>query len=99
MRVIARPKITEFKLKHANASSQLDAWYHDVKQKEVNWTKPSDISETYKNASFVGDNVVIFDIKGGKYRLVVRVEYTLHLIFIRWFGTHAEYNRIDVNQV
>lgn len=99
MRVIAKPKITEFKLKHADASSQLDAWYHDVKRKEVDWTEPSDILKTYKNVSFVGGNVVVFDIKGGKYRLVVRVEYAYHTIYIRWFGTHAEYNRIDVTQV
>ncbi len=63
------------------------------------WDSPSQIRSTYRTASFVADNRIIFNIKGNDYRLIVWVNYARHLVYIKWIGTHSEYDRIDVSQV
>jgi mRNA-degrading endonuclease HigB of HigAB toxin-antitoxin module len=78
----------------------LYAYYISSAGKDTCPTEPLDIVKVYgKRVSIVGDKVVVFDIKGGAYRLVVRVEYQYGKVFIRWFGTHSEYDRIDVTRI
>jgi len=91
MNIIARKALIEYGNRHADAKGQLDAWYHEAAK--AGWRGPQDIKERYPSASFLHDNVVVFNIKGNKYRLVVKVGYAAGVVFVKWFGTHAEYGR------
>ncbi len=97
MRIIARKTLREFWQEHPDAEQSLQAWYHDVKQ--AIWRNPADIKAVYRNASFVANNRVVFNIKGNKYRLVVAVQYDFGIVFIRFIGTHQDYDTIDVGSV
>jgi len=98
MHVIKRKTLLQYCEEYQDTREQLRAWHADAESS--NWKEPLDIVEVYGNGvSIVGDNVVVFDIKGGAYRLVVRVEYKYGKVFIRWFGTHPEYDRIDVTKI
>ncbi len=94
MRVIARKTLKDFWENHTDARQPLQAWYADVKRSV--WKKPSDIKGVYRNASFIANNRVVFNIKGNKYRLVVVIQYEHSIVYIRFVGTHREYDRIDV---
>ena len=93
MRIISRKRLRDFWLQHSDAQSSLEAWFADVKQAE--WKTPADIKDTYRNASVVANNRVVFNIKGNKYRLVVAVKYEYGIVYIRFIGTHPEYDKID----
>ena len=93
MRIISRKRLREFWEKHTDAQQALQAWYADVKQ--ADWQTPADIKNVYRNASIVTNNRVIFNIKGNKYRLVVVVQYQYGIVYIRFVGTHQEYDKID----
>jgi len=93
MRLISRKKLREFWQQHPDARSNLEAWYADVKQ--ANWQTPASVKDAYRNASLVANNRVVFNIKGNKYRLVVAVQYEYGIIYIRFIGTHQEYDKID----
>jgi mRNA interferase HigB len=97
MRIISRRILREFWGKHPDSEIPLQTWFHDVEH--ANWTTPADIKAVYQNASFVANNRVVFNIKGNHYRLVVVVIYLQSLIYIRFVGTHAEYDRIDVTVI
>ncbi|MCI0694940.1 type II toxin-antitoxin system HigB family toxin [candidate division KSB1 bacterium] len=97
MRIVSRKTIRKFWEKHPDAEQALEAWYHDAKR--AVWKTPADIKSIYRNASFVGNNRVVFNIKGNQYRLVVAIQYQHGIIYIRFIGTHAEYNRINVNTI
>lgn len=75
----------------------LQAWYDDTKHAE--WEKPSDIKKAFRNASFVGNDRVVFNLKGNSYRLVAAISYEHSIVFIRFVGTHQEYDRIDAAKV
>jgi mRNA interferase HigB len=93
MRIISRKRLREFWEHHPDVRQALQAWYADVKQ--ADWQTPADIKNVYRNASIVANNRVIFNIKGNKYRLVVAVQYQYGIVYIRFVGTHQEYNKID----
>ncbi len=93
MRIIARKALIEFWENHANSRQPLQAWYSDVKS--ANWNTPSDIKSVYGNASFIENNRVVFNIKGNKYRLIVVIQYEHSIVYIRFIGTHKEYDNID----
>lgn len=93
MRVIALRTLREFWMEHADAEDALRAWYADARH--ANWSSPAEIRAVYANASFVGDNRVVFNIRGNRYRLIVAVNYAYHTVYIRYIGTHAEYDRVD----
>ena len=97
MRIIARKTLREFWEKHPNARKALEAWYLDTKK--AKWETSSDIKSVYRNASFVTDNRVVFNIKGNHYRLVVMVVYEKSIVYIRFVGTHSEYDKIDVTRI
>ncbi|WKZ48303.1 MAG: type II toxin-antitoxin system HigB family toxin [Anaerolineales bacterium] len=97
MRVISRKKLREFWEEHPDSRQPLQAWYADVKHSD--WKKPSDIKNVYRNASFLSNNRVVFNIKGNNYRVVVVVEYSFGIVFIRFVGTHKEYDRIDAETI
>ncbi len=93
MRIISRKRLRDFWIQHPDAQSSLEAWYADVKQAE--WQTPADIKNVYRNASIVANNRVVFNIKGNNYRLVVAVQYEYGIVYIRFVGTHLEYDKID----
>ena len=97
MRIISRKKLREFWDIHPEARSGLESWFADVKSS--NWEKPSDIKEIYRNASFIEHNRVIFNIRGNQYRLIVVVQYSFKIVFIRFVGTHEEYDEIDAKSI
>jgi mRNA interferase HigB len=99
MRVIALRTLREFwhKSSYQDAEQPLKAWYSEAKI--AKWTRPQDIKDKYRSASFVGKNRVIFNIAGNKYRLVVFVKYESQTVYIRFIGSHKEYDKIDVEEV
>ncbi len=97
MRVIAFKTLREFWKKHADIEQQLRVWYAEAEKAE--WLGPNDIKVRYPSASFVGNDRVVFNIKGNKYRLIVAIRYHRKIIFIRFIGTHAEYDRINAETV
>ena len=103
MRVIARSTMREFvetlrgTKNHAPVKSALDAWFHEVEA--AHWKNPAEVKAAYANASIVGDDRVVFNITGNSFRLVVAVDYTRQVVFIKWIGSHADYDRIDAAKV
>lgn len=82
---------------HPDSERPLRAWYAAAKRAQ--WRGPTDIKEEHSTASFLGENRVIFNIKGNSYRLVVIAEYRKGRLFVRFVGTHAEYDRIDATRI
>ena len=97
MRIIAKKTLREFWEHHSDAEEPLLAWYREVKQ--ADWDTPARLKEMYGSASIVGDNRVIFNIKGNDYRLVVKINYPYRVVYIRFVGTHADYDAVDVEEV
>jgi mRNA interferase HigB len=97
MRVISRKKLREFWEQHPDTRQALQTWYTDTKQ--ADWKTPADIKSVYRNASFVANNRVVFNIQGNKYRLVVAIQYQYGIVYIRFIGTHQEYDKIDVTKI
>jgi len=99
MRIIAFRALREFfeKPDYADSEASLRAWYHDAKTAE--WKSSNDLKKQYKNASIVGEGRVVFNIKGNAYRLVVAIDYDFQVIFIRFIGTHKQYDKIDAKRI
>jgi mRNA interferase HigB len=83
--------------KYQLASGQIRAWVYEVK--DSNWQNANELKTKYKNASIINSKRVVFNIKGNDFRLIVDIEYKMKLIFIVWFGTHKEYDKVDVKTV
>lgn len=97
MRVIAKKHLTTYAKKRSDADQALRAWYDEAVSAE--WRAPKDIKAQYRNASFVGNNRVVFNIKGNDHRLIVAVAYRFGALYIKFIGTHAEYDKIDAATV
>jgi mRNA interferase HigB len=97
MRIIAKSTLRAFWERHPNAEEPLLAWYHETEK--ADWASPAQVKAQYRSASFVGENRVIFNIKGNDYRLVVKINYPYRVVYVRFVGTHAEYDQIDVGEV
>jgi mRNA interferase HigB len=93
MRIISRKTLKEFWERHPDSEQALRAWYADVKQ--AVWKSPTDIKEVYRNASILAHNRVVFNIKGNTYRLIAMINYEFGIVFVRFLGTHRDYDRID----
>jgi mRNA interferase HigB len=94
MRIIALKTLRRFWEQHPDVQQALQAWYRDAKR--ATWNTQADIRNVYRNASIVGNNCVVFNIRGNQYRLVVAVNYTAGIVYIRFIGTHQDYDTIDV---
>ena len=97
MRIIAVRTLRQFWEQHPQAETPLRGWYAEASK--ADWKTPADIKSAHRNVSFLSNNRVVFNIKGNDYRLVVAVRYTEQLMFIRFIGTHAEYDRIDAERI
>ena len=97
MRIISRRALREFWQQHSDAEQPLQTWYERVKR--ASWKTPSDVKADYRNASFLRNNRVVFNIKGNSYRLVTAIQYQPGIVYIRFIDTHAAYDKIDAATV
>ncbi|MHB1199836.1 MAG: type II toxin-antitoxin system HigB family toxin [Polaromonas sp.] len=97
MRIIALGTLREFWVKHPDALEPLSAWYAIVSR--VHWTSPAEVKAAYRNASFLAGNSVVFNIQGNDYRLVVAMHYNRQIAYVRFVGTHRQYDQIDASNV
>lgn len=91
MRIVGRDKLDEFAGAHADARPWIENWIADTEA--TRWRTPQDIKSRYASASFLAGNVVIFNVKGNRYRLEVQVAYNTGVVVVRWMGSHAEYSK------
>ena len=97
MRIIAKGPLRDFWARHPDSEQPLLAWYREVKAEA--WDTTAKLKARYPRASIVPGNRAVFRFKGGTYRLVVRINYLKRIVYIRFIGTHAEYDRIDATEV
>lgn len=97
MRIIARSTLANFWINHQTSKEPLGAWYKETEK--ADWKTPDDIKRRYPSASFLADNRVCFNISGNNYRLIVKVNYKFHMVYIRFVGTHAEYDKINAETI
>ena len=97
MRIIAISTLRNFWEKNGDAEEALKAWFQEVKL--ADWTTPHEVKAMYRNASVIGGNRMVFNIAGNKYRLIVKFNYPYRIGYVRFIGTHAEYDRIDAEKV
>lgn len=97
MRIIARKTLVEYWQKHPDCEEALKSWFYEAKN--ADWKTPVEIKRIYRNVSILKNNRVVFNICGNKYRLVVIVHFTAGIIFIRFIGTHKEYDKINAEEV
>jgi len=97
MRVIARRTLREFWESYPDSEEQLKAWYAEAKH--AAWKTPQHIKNQYGSASFPGNDRVVFNICGNKYRLVVWVRYGFGVVYVRFIGTHEEYDKIEAKEI
>lgn len=99
MRVIARRTLREFweQPGRSDAEQQLKAWFKEAKA--ADWQTPAEVKVAYRSASIIGNRRVVFNIAGNKYRLVVQVNYQYRVVYVRFIGTHAEYDQIDAAEI
>ena len=97
MRVISRKTLKAFWEKHADTEQPLKAWFHETKA--ARWKSFTDIKARYRSADARPGNRVVFNLKGNAYRLVVHLHYNTGIVFVRFLGTHAEYDKIDATTI
>ncbi len=93
MHVISRPKLIKFWEKHPDAETPLRLWFKKIDQ--AKWKNVNELKEVFPSADYVGNDRIVFDIKGNKYRIVVLVLFKGQKMYIRFVGTHSEYDKID----
>lgn len=99
MRIIAFKTLRAFweKPEYTDSETSLRSWYYDAKN--ANWKNSNELKQRYRNASIIGNERVVFNIKGNSYRLVVAIDYEFQVIFIRFIGTHKQYDQIDAKTI
>jgi mRNA interferase HigB len=97
MRVIAVSTLRTFWMRHPDAEQPLKAWFEEATN--ASWTQPSDIKERYRSASILKNRRVVFNINGNDYRLVVAIAYKLQVVYVKFVGTHEEYDAVDAETV
>ena len=95
--IITRKTLLEYCKKYPAAATALQEWYHELMN--CTFKNFNELKQMFGNASLVADDRVVFNIMGNKYRLVVRIVFDFKAIQVKWFGTHAEYNKIDVTTI
>jgi len=96
MRIISKKTLKDFyeQSKYSDSKNALESWHKEVLK--LDWNNPNEIKEMYCNASIIGDTKVIFNIAGNKYRLIVTINYHAKIVFIKFLGTHKQYDKIDI---
>lgn len=96
-RIIAKSTLREYWVKHPDVEQYLKTWYDTAKS--AKWLTPNDVKQTYISASILKNGRVVFNIKGNTYRLIVKFNYEKQWAFIRFIGTHADYDKVDANKI
>jgi len=99
MRIISKKTLKDFYEQnlYKDSANSLEAWHQEVLK--ANWNNPNEVKKQFGNASVVGDNRVVFNIHGNKYRLIVKINYFAQIIFIRFIGTHKQYDNINAMEI
>ena len=97
MIVISKTILNEFCDEYNAACTPLINWYNETKKSD--WSHFLDLKKSFRSADYVGNDRYVFNIKGNHYRLVVRINYHYQMIWIRFIGTHSEYDKIDANKI
>lgn len=97
MKIVAVKNLREFWHRFPDSEHHLKSWLDEVKC--ADWKQPAEIKETYRNASILKNRRVVFNIKGNNYRLVVSVAYRFQAVYIKFIGTHEEYDAIDAETI
>jgi mRNA interferase HigB len=97
MRIISKKVLKDFWEREPAARAALQSWYAEAKNAE--WSSPADVKARYGTASILQDGRVVFNICGNKYRLVVWINYHFFTIYVRFVGTHREYDKIDAQTI
>ncbi len=97
MRIIAKGTLRDFWMLHPEAEEPLLAWYREAEQ--ADWDQPAAVKAQFGNCSILKDGRVVFNIKGNDYRLIVAVAYKLQIVYVKFIGTHKEYDAVDAETV
>ena len=97
MHVISRRPLREFARQHPDAESSLQAWFYEARQ--AHWRTTADIKRHYGSASILKGSRVVFNLCGNKYQLIVSINYRSEVVFVRFIGTHVEYDRVDAETI
>ena len=97
MRIIARRTLRDYWERYPQSEQPLRAWVREAAAS--NWTGPEDVKSRYRHASLLKGTRVVFNIVGNKYRLVVQINYDFRIIYIRFVGSHAAYDKVDAETV
>lgn len=97
MVIISKSVINEFGLKHASSADAMNHFY--IRTKEANWSRLEDIWKDFPSCDYVGNDRYVFNIKGNHYRVVAMIFFSVRTVYIRFVGTHAEYNKIDATTI
>jgi mRNA interferase HigB len=97
VRVFNRSTVKAFAEAHADARDALYAWFAELQ--DATWSSPKDVKSAYPSASLLAGNRIVFNIKGNNYRIVVAVKYEFFAVYIRFIGTHADYDKIDATTI
>lgn len=95
--ILALRTLREFWARHPDAREPLLAWYRVAL--EADWATPQDVKDTYRTADILPDNRVVFNILRNRYRVVAKIHYNTRTVFVRFVGTHAEYDQIDATTI
>lgn len=97
MRILSRSTLRDFWELHPDIEEALKTWYYEASH--TTWESPADIKSAHRNVSIIANNRAVFNIKGNTYRLIVAIRYDIGIIFIRFIGTHAAYDRVDAETI
>ncbi|MDF1517672.1 MAG: type II toxin-antitoxin system HigB family toxin [Lutibacter sp.] len=97
MRIISRRTLREFWKKNADSEQQLKAWFRETEK--ASWKNINELKVDYPSASVLKDNKIVFNIKGNKYRIIVKINFEFQISWILFIGTHSEYDKINANEL
>ena len=99
MRIISKKTLKDFyeQSKYIDSRSALEAWHKEVLK--LDWNNPNEVKEMYRNASIIGNEKVVFNIAGNKYRLIVTINYYAKIVFIKFIGTHKQYDNVNMEDL
>ena len=97
MRIVSKKKLIDYYSTHAGSKTALEEWHKKVSK--VEWSNLNELKKQFLHADYVGNNRVVFNIKGNDYRLIAIVIYVSQKVYVRWIGTHAHYDKINAKKI
>ena len=99
MRIISKKTLKDFyeQSRYLDSKSSLEAWHKEVLK--LDWNNPNEVKEMYRSASIIGNEKVVFNIAGNKYRLIVTINYYAKIVFIKFIGTHKQYDKVNMEDL